>query len=55
MFISGTVPHMIAAFGTHVYMCKMMISLAAFSFFKYYNFLGFRGRGVKRQKMTHYF
>ena len=30
-----------------------MISLAVFSFFNYYNFLGFRGRGVKGQKITH--
>ena len=55
MSISGTVPHMIVVFGTHVYMCKMMISLAVFSFFNYYNFLGFRGRGVKGQTITHYY
>ena len=56
MSISGTVPHMILVFGNHVYMCKMMMSLAVFCHFS--NILIFRVLGEGGgggQKITHYY
>ena len=51
--ISGTVPHMIVVFGTHVQ--NDNVSSIFFHFFKILIFWVFRGTGVKGQKMTHYY
>ena len=53
MSISGTVPDRIVVFVTHVYMCKMMISLAVFSiFFNILIFWVLGEGGVKKQKLA---